>query len=41
MSAAVLRMHEAKNFPGGIIASLSIPWSGTKGDTHRLSNYVK
>src|SRR6185312_5967501 len=31
-SAAVLRMHESKKFPGGIIASLSIPWGHAKGD---------
>jgi glucoamylase len=31
-SAAVMRVHEAKNFPGGMIASLSIPWGSTKGD---------
>ncbi|HPC72944.1 MAG TPA: glucan 1,4-alpha-glucosidase [Syntrophales bacterium] len=31
-SAAVLRVHEAKNFPGGIIASLSIPWGFARGD---------
>ncbi|MGI8635618.1 MAG: glycoside hydrolase family 15 protein, partial [Segetibacter sp.] len=31
-SAAVLRMNEAKTFPGGIIASLSIPWGQSKGD---------
>jgi len=31
-SAAVLRMHESKKFPGGIIASLSIPWGHSKGD---------
>lgn len=31
-SAAVLRMHESKRFPGGIIASLSIPWGQSKGD---------
>jgi glucoamylase len=31
-SAAVLRTHEAKRFPGGIIASLSIPWGFNKGD---------
>jgi glucoamylase len=31
-SAAVLRMHEAKLFAGGIIASLSIPWGFAKGD---------
>jgi glucoamylase len=31
-SAAVLRIHEDKSFPGGIIASLSIPWGFSKGD---------
>ncbi|HEX9078684.1 MAG TPA: glycoside hydrolase family 15 protein, partial [Desulfuromonadaceae bacterium] len=31
-SAAVLRTHEANNFPGGITASLSIPWGFAKGD---------
>jgi len=31
-SAAVLRTHEAKRFPGGLIASLSIPWGFAKGD---------
>ena len=32
VSAAVLRMHEAKRFVGGIIASMSIPWGFSKGD---------
>jgi glucoamylase len=32
VSAAVLRTHEAKRFPGGLIASLSIPWGFAKGD---------
>lgn len=40
MSAAILRMHEAKNFPGGIIASLSIPWGSTKGDADRSGYHV-
>ena len=31
-SAMVLRAHEAKRFPGGLIASLSIPWGSSKGD---------
>ncbi len=31
-SAAVLRTHYARNFPGGVIASLSIPWGFAKGD---------
>jgi glucoamylase len=32
ISTAVLRSHEASSFPGGIIASLSIPWGFSKGD---------
>ncbi len=32
ISAAVLRMNEAKTFPGGIVASLSIPWGESKGN---------
>ncbi|MBV9703348.1 MAG: glucan 1,4-alpha-glucosidase [Methylobacteriaceae bacterium] len=32
VSAGILRLHEAKAFPGGIIASLSIPWGASKGD---------
>jgi glucoamylase len=32
ISTAVLRTHEASRFPGGIIASLSIPWGFSKGD---------
>lgn len=31
-SAAVLRVHEAKAFPGAVIASLSIPWGFAKSD---------
>jgi glucoamylase len=31
-SLAVLRTHEAKSFPGGLIASLSVPWGFAKGD---------
>lgn len=31
-STAVLRTHEAKRFPGGLIASLSVPWGSSKGD---------
>lgn len=31
-STMVLRTHEAKRFPGGMIASLSIPWGIAKGD---------
>jgi glucoamylase len=32
ISTAVLRTHEASRFPGGLIASLSIPWGFAKGD---------
>ncbi len=32
VSKAVLRTHEADNFPGGTIASLAIPWGFAKGD---------
>jgi glucoamylase len=32
LSATVLRVHEAKRFSGGLIASLSIPWGFAKGD---------
>ncbi len=32
ISACVLRTHEEKTFPGGMIASLSIPWGFSKGD---------
>ncbi|HEX9078184.1 MAG TPA: glucan 1,4-alpha-glucosidase [Desulfuromonadaceae bacterium] len=31
-ATAVVRSHEAVNFPGGMIASLSIPWGFNKGD---------
>jgi glucoamylase len=31
-SAAVLRVHESKDFGGGLIASLSIPWGFEKSD---------
>ncbi len=32
VSAMVLRTHESMRFPGGMIASLSIPWGFNKGD---------
>ncbi len=40
ISAAVLRMHESKSFPGGVIASLSIPWGNTKGDSTKGGYHV-
>jgi glucoamylase len=32
VSTAVLKAHQSKLFPGGMIASLSIPWGFSKGD---------
>jgi len=32
ISMAVMRTHAGKRFPGGVIASLSIPWGYDKGD---------
>lgn len=32
VSGSMLRVHEEKDFPGAIIASLSIPWGFNKGD---------
>jgi glucoamylase len=32
ISAAMLKVHESKRHPGGLIASLSIPWGFSKGD---------
>jgi glucoamylase len=32
VGTAVIRSHEASSFPGGFIASLSIPWGNDKGD---------
>jgi glucoamylase len=38
LSVAVLRTHEDKSHPGGLIASLSVPWGNHKGD-HDLGGY--
>ena len=32
VSTAVLKVHESKRFPGGLIASLSLPWGRGRGD---------
>ena len=32
IGTSVLRCHESPSFPGGLIASLSIPWGFSKGD---------
>lgn len=31
-SASVLHIHQSRKFPGGVVASVSIPWGETKGD---------
>lgn len=35
IGTAVLHTHQAKKFPGGVVASLSIPWGFSKGDEDR------
>ena len=32
VSASILRINEARSFPGAVVASLSIPWGKIKGD---------
>ena len=32
ISAAIMQSHESKSFPGGIVASLAIPWGFSHGD---------
>jgi glucoamylase len=32
ISGAVLRTHESKDFPGGIVSSLATPWGDSRGD---------
>ena len=32
VSTSVLHLHESRRFPGGVIASLAIPWGNSKGD---------
>ncbi|HYJ63375.1 MAG TPA: glycoside hydrolase family 15 protein [Parafilimonas sp.] len=39
-SASVLRVNEAKSFPGGIIASSSTPWGEIKGDDENAGYHV-
>jgi glucoamylase len=39
-SAAILNIHQSKKFPGGIVASLSIPWGETKGDNDRAGYHL-
>lgn len=35
LSVAVLKIHTGKKFPGGVVASLSIPWGFAKGSADR------
>lgn len=39
-SAAVLRMNESKRFPGGIIASPSVPWGNARGDRDGIGYHL-
>jgi glucoamylase len=38
LSVAVVQTHEDKGHPGGLVASLSVPWGSSKGD-HDLGGY--
>ena len=40
VSVAVMRTHESKRFPGGFIASLSIPWGFDRGDSTTAGYHV-
>ncbi len=40
VSTAVLKVHEAKDFQGGLIASLSTPWGASKGDDNRGGYHI-
>ena len=39
-SAAILNIHQSKKFPGGIVASLSIPWGQIKGDDDKAGYHL-
>jgi glucoamylase len=39
-SAAVLRSHEAAEFPGGMVASLSVPWGSVQEQKHAAGYHV-
>lgn len=39
-SAAILNIHTSKKFPGGVVASLSIPWGETKGDNDKAGYHL-
>lgn len=40
ISLSVLRTHESKRFPGGFVASLSIPWGFDRGDRYTGGYHV-
>lgn len=39
-SASVLNIHTSKKFPGGVVASLSVPWGSIKGDNDRAGYHL-
>jgi glucoamylase len=39
-SATVLNVHQSKKFPGGTVASLSIPWGQIKGDDDKAGYHL-
>jgi glucoamylase len=39
LSGMVMRAHEAKDFPGAIVASLAVPWGDARGD-HNLGYHL-
>ncbi|HEY5463077.1 MAG TPA: glycoside hydrolase family 15 protein [Hanamia sp.] len=39
-SAAVLNINLSKKFPGGVVASLSIPWGEAKGDSDKAGYHL-
>lgn len=39
-SLAVLKIHESKNPPGGIVAGLATPWGSSKGDDDKIGYHV-
>lgn len=40
VSTAVLQTHESKRFPGGVVASLAIPWGFDRGDKDMSGYHV-
>ncbi len=40
LSASVLRAHQSKDFPGAMLASLSIPWGDAMGDENHTGYHL-